>query len=322
MNTGMVNRALDATVNRSINDSERLRRALLSLEGLSLGDAFGERFFGLEAAGRFEWAVEQRIAPDGEWRWTDDTAMGISIVETLAEHGHISQNPLAARFASRYNADPCRGYGGMAREILGAIHAGADWREVSRGVFEGEGSMGNGGAMRAGPIGAYFSDDVDVAAEEARFAAEVTHAHSEGQAGAVAVAVAAAQVVRAKRNRASRFGRYALEAAIEFTPDTETRRGLVKALKLPFDAPIDAAVQVLGNGSKVIAPDTVPLALWCASRHLENFEDAMWTTVSARGDRDTTCAIVGSIVALAVGNDGLPGAWLRHREPLTTNIES
>lgn len=42
----------------------------------------------------------------------------------------------------------------------------------------------------------------------------------------------------------------------------------------------------------------------------------MWATVSGLGDRDTTCAIVGGIVALRVGLAGLPSEWLSHREPL------
>ena len=43
----------------------------------------------------------------------------------------------------------------------------------------------------------------------------------------------------------------------------------------------------------------------------------MWTTASALGDVDTTCAIVGGIVALAVGSEGIPAEWLARREPLS-----
>jgi ADP-ribosylglycohydrolase len=60
----------------------------------------------------------------------------------------------------------------------------------------------------------------------------------------------------------------------------------------------------------------VPFSLWCASRHLDRYEEALWATVSGLGDRDTTCAIVGGIVALRVGAEGLPRDWLARREPL------
>ena len=70
--------------------------------------------------------------------------------------------------------------------------------------------------------------------------------------------------------------------------------------------------------SSDLAPDTVPFTLWCAARHLDDFEAAMWTTVSGLGDRDTTCAIVGGIVALYVGAAGIPQEWQQARESLTT----
>ncbi len=63
-------------------------------------------------------------------------------------------------------------------------------------------------------------------------------------------------------------------------------------------------------------PDTVPFCLWCAAQYLDNYEEAMWATVSALGDRDTTCAIVGGIVACYNGVEGIPPDWLAAREPL------
>jgi hypothetical protein len=56
-----------------------IERAYLSLEGLSVGDAFGERFFGNPA--RVAALIERRVAPEGVWRWTDDTQMAQCIVD-------------------------------------------------------------------------------------------------------------------------------------------------------------------------------------------------------------------------------------------------
>ena len=55
-----------------------------------------------------------------------------------------------------------------------------------------------------------------------------------------------------------------------------------------------------------MAQDTVPVAIWLASHHLSNFEQAMWHTVQLLGDRDTLCAIVGGIVMLSAGKDTVP----------------
>lgn len=291
-----------------------LERAKLSLEGLSVGDAFGEQFFGNP-----EWAksmIQHRTLPKPPWIFTDDTVMATGIVEVLDKYGTISQDELATTFARNYRKHPTRGYGGMAHLILAAICRGVDWRKVSSAAFGGMGSLGNGGAMRVAPLGAYFAGDFKKVAEQARLSAEVTHYHSEGQAGAIAVAISAAFVGSSGKTLDSSAGKAMLETAAEYTPDGETRTGIQKALSLPFSRPVEEAVRILGNGSKVTASDTVPFALWCAARHLNNFEEALWATVSGLGDRDTTCAIVGGIVSLSTGIQSIPSEWLNSREPL------
>lgn len=294
------------------DNAERLERARLSLAGLSVGDAFGEWFFSPMSLTFFA----RRELPPKPWPYTDDTAMAISIVEILHEHGHIHQDALAQRFADRFTCEPDRGYGEMARQILRAIAKGAAWSDAAREAFGGAGSMGNGGAMRAGPIGAWFADDLGMAAEQARLSAEVTHAHPEGQAGAIAVAIAAAHASRFFGRTDDVAGGELLRVVIDHTPDGPTRDGLQRALRVDFDTPIPEVAHTLGNGSRVVSGDTVPFAVWSAAKHLMNYEEAMWTTASAWGDMDTTCAIVGSIVVMATGLEGIPELWRRSREGL------
>jgi ADP-ribosylglycohydrolase len=176
--------------------------------------------------------------------------------------------------------------------------------------------MGNGGAMRVGPVGAYFADDLAAVVEHAGLSAVVTHAHPEGQAGAIAAAVATACAAGLKGNLKADSGRRLIETVIEHAPDGKTRDGLVESLRIDPASDVRTAARALGNGSEVTAPDTVPLAVWCAARHLDDFEEAMWATVSAWGDIDTNCAIVGSIVAMTVGLEGIPAEWIAAREPL------
>lgn len=286
----------------------RMERAHRSLAGLSVGDAFGERFF--TSPHTVERLIELRALPAGPWQVTDDTVMAVSVVDVLSDRCRIDRDLLARFFGARYRLDPARGYGGTAHGILGRLAAGEPWREVAPSVFGGAGSMGNGGAMRTAPIGGYFFDDLRAAAEAARQSAEVTHAHPEGQAGAIAVAVAAAHVSAGGGDPAALF-----DAVLSHTPDGETRAGIEKAAALPLHYEVRTAVSALGNGTQVIAQDTVPFALWCAARHLGEYEEALWTTVAGLGDRDTTCAIVGGIVALAPAAR-IPEAWLEARESL------
>jgi ADP-ribosylglycohydrolase len=292
----------------------RMERVRLSLEGLSTGDAFGERFFlvpdvALELIG-------ERALPKAPWRYTDDTEMALAIAEVLDAKGGIVQDALAQRFAARYERNPERGYGGGAHTILGEIGQGHSWREAAARVFKGMGSLGNGGAMRAAPVGAYFADDVKHVLEHSRAQAAVTHAHPDGQAGAIAAALAAAFAWRSAHDPESVEGETLLAFVHELTPDGLTRDGIARAMKLPATTTVRQATAALGSGSRVLAWDTVPFALWCASRNLTKYEAALWETVEGLGDRDTTCAIVGGIVALSAGKSSIPKEWLESREPL------
>ena len=281
-------------------------RARLSFDGLSLGDAFGESFFGVDAVDR----IERRELMAGVWRWTDDTAMAVSLIEALDEHGSINQDDLARRFAARYVADPARGYGGAMHEALSEIHHGGQWDGIAGSLFDGSGSFGNGAAMRVSVLGAWFADDLDRVGYEAKLSAEVTHAHPEGIAGAVAVAVAAALACADECPTGQGF----IQTVLDHIPPSEVRDRTIRALNLDYRTRIGDAALLLGNGSEVSAQDTVPLVLWCASQHLTDYEQALWLTVSALGDRDTTCAMVGGIVACSAGSHGLPAEWLTHRE--------
>jgi len=289
-----------ATMNTS---KTRLVRAMLSLNGLSVGDAFGQLWFS-----HYPRMSRDAPLPMAPWRWTDDTHMALSIVETLKAHGEIDQDTLAAAFARRFRQDPNRGYGGGAIRLLRTLASGADWRDVSPILF-GTGSYGNGGAMRVAPIGAFFADDPERAAREAQLSAMVTHYHPEGQAGAMAVAVAAA--LAADRNCPA--GAKFLRRVAALVPAGTVRDQLLVAEAIPPDRLVEA-IRALGTGQQVSAQDTVPYCLWVAAHHLRDYEEALWCTADGLGDVDTTCAIVGGIVVMS--SPGVPDIWSERREPL------
>jgi ADP-ribosylglycohydrolase len=293
---------------------DRLARAHLSLEGLSVGDSFGERFFGDPEVATSR--IASRAVPPAPWRWTDDTAMALSVVEVIEATGRVDRDALALAFARRYATDPGRGYGATAHEILRRIGAGDPWVEVASAVFEGQGSCGNGSAMRVSAVGAYFASDTKRVVLEASASADPTHAHSEARAGAIAIAVAAAAAACMHAGDIPKAPFVLFDEVLRSTPDSETRARIEVASRIPIDYDIRTVVAAVGNGSRVLCQDTVPLCVWCAARHLDSYEAALWTTVSALGDRDTTCAMVGGIVALAVGEAGIPVQWRQAREPL------
>lgn len=290
----------------------RLTRARDSLDGLCCGDAFGERFFLPERVAHS--MIHSKGVPAPPWFYTDDTMMAMSIVATLEKHGEIDSDYLAKNFAHNY--DPSRGYGPAMHKLLVEIRAGLDWRTRSRALFRGQGSFGNGSAMRVAPLGAYFADDLDSIPEQATRSAITTHCHPEAIAGAIAVALAAGLAALSGISRRPREPQEFLERVHSKTPDSQVRTGIRKAMSLDSKTSPQIAASLLGNGAEITCQDTVPFCLWCAATYLHSYEEALWATVSALGDRDTTCAIVGGIVVMYNGAQSIPKEWIECREAM------
>jgi ADP-ribosylglycohydrolase len=279
--------------------------------------------YGPELARR---AAKRLISMKRPWRWTDDTAMAISIVELLELRGTIDVDALAEAFVHSFEREPNRGYGAGAYGLLARVSRGAPWREEVAGMFGGRGSYGNGAAMRAAPIGAFFAPDLERVRVEALRSAEPTHAHPDGAAGAVAIAVAAALA----QTRAVPREVMIAEVA-RWTPDGPTRDRLLRAEQLGLGFDVQLAGEELGTGSNITSQDTVPFAVWVAARHLDCYEDALWTATAHPGldlaanslaifaiDRDTVGAMVGGIVACVTGTEGIPILWREATERLPT----
>ncbi|HYV26712.1 MAG TPA: ADP-ribosylglycohydrolase family protein [Candidatus Eisenbacteria bacterium] len=292
----------------------RIERMKLSLDGLGLGDALGEMLcYQAHIAPR---RLAENNLPTGPWFHTDDTEMAISIVAVLKSHGFIEQDALAKRFARRFERDPERGYGKMTRIQMREIMAGAKWRETAANAFGGQGSMGNGSAMRIAPLGAYFADNLERCAKEAEASSLVTHTHPEGVAGAIAIAVAAATAWELRNDTGGNRVQRLFDAALRHAPESKVRRGIRLASTTPPEIPLADVARALGNGSLVTAPDTVPFCVWMAAHHLDHFVEALGKTISIGGDCDTNAAVVGGILALSAGRESIPVEWLKAREPV------
>jgi ADP-ribosylglycohydrolase len=98
-------------------------------------------------------------------------------------------------------------------------------------------------------------------------------------------------------------------------PRSAVHAGIRRARDMLDYADVATVAAVLGCGRRTSAHDTVPFALWSAARHLGHYERAFWTTARAGGDVDTTCAIVGGIIAARPGGEP-PAAWTRRTEAL------
>ncbi|MFJ5262179.1 ADP-ribosylglycohydrolase family protein [Streptomyces sp. NPDC088387] len=284
----------------------RLERALASLRGLAVGDALGSQFF---VPVNYP-LLKRRELPSAPWQWTDDTEMACSVVAVLAAHRRIDQDALAASFAEHHDFD--RGYGPAVNRLLRLVREGGDWRELSAALFNGQGSWGNGAAMRIAPLGAWYADDPEQATHQAEISAYPTHQHREAVVGAMAVAAAAAL---AGAPGGPPTPGALLDGVLTLIPRSAVEAGLRRARDMLDYGDAATVAAVLGSGRRTTAHDTVPFALWSAARSLGDYEQAFWTTAQVGGDVDTTCAIVGGI--LAAGKAGAPpSTWSERVEAL------
>lgn len=238
--------------------------------------------------------------------------MALSIYSVLRQCRQLDQDLFAVSLASHYESS--RGYGMTVRAMIQRIRKHKTWRGHADGIFKNEGSFGNGCASRVPPLGAYFAGDLDKLVEQAGLSASVTHAHPEAVAGTIAVAVASALAWISRHEPSISHGAF-LDKVIAFVPPSVVREKIAVARDLANNTSVETASKVLGNGSSPTVQETVPFALWCAAKNLLSYEEAIWQTLQGQGDCDTTCAIVGGIVVMRMGIEGIPNKWKSACEP-------
>ena len=276
---------------------DRARGALL---GTFVGDALGMPFEGAPPA-----AIPKRLtmldARLGRGTYTDDTEMAIALSESLLEHGGIEPGALGRAFAEAH--DPRRGYGAGTTEVLRLVRSGLPPHDAAGSVFGGEGSQGNGAAMRVAPLAVLYADDTAALAEAARESARVTHAHPLGVDAAVVQAAAIA---------AALGGEAPLDAALAAATTAELGGRLTEAARL-LDSVLQPAELAAALGNRSTGHQSVPAAIYSAATH-ESVELAITFAVRCGGDTDTIGAMAGAIAAAGAGASAIPSHWLEALE--------
>lgn len=241
--------------------------------------------------------LEMREARLGAGTYTDDTQMTIALAESLLACGEVEQAHLAETFLRHF--DRRRGYGAGTIEVFSRWECGESVESAAGEAFGGQGSLGNGAAMRVAPIPVAFASDVHRMADQARQSAALTHRHRLGIEAAVAQAFAIAGALR---------GDDPLSAARSAAASNELGGLLDRAERLRADRPSSAEVaERLGNGST--GPESVPAAVYAATVH-SSFEDAVTFAIRCGGDADTIGAMAGAIAGARFGASEIPSRWL------------
>jgi poly(ADP-ribose) glycohydrolase ARH3 len=286
-----------------------LRYSIGKIEGLLLGtfigDAIGSPFDGLPP-NDIPPLDAGYIAANPPKNYTDDTQMSISVFEEMVENGGIDQRSLLERFVNRFT--PWRGYSGGMLDVIEHWRDGRDIESAAQSLYGGAGSFGDGAAMRASPISAFFSlDEVNGLVEQVRRCSTLTHTHPYGIAGADLQAYI---VLLALNDQPSDEW---LERLFSF-PTENAFKIKIEAIKNCLDrnvSPHDGAREI-GNGADVL--EAVPAALFSVLRNPLSFSDAVLYAVSMGGDTDTIGAMAGAIAGAMSGIGGIPPEWLVHLE--------
>jgi poly(ADP-ribose) glycohydrolase ARH3 len=267
-----------------------------ALLGTFVGDALGMPYEGLPGA-----AVPARLemveARRGRGTYTDDTEMMIVLAESLLENGSVDEERLAEAFLER--CDPSRGYGAGTLQVLESWRRGVPVEAAAQRLFGGEGSLGNGAAMRIAPVAVLFADSPDELRAQAERSARLTHAHPLAVDAAVVQAVAVAAALR---------GESILAAARAAAGHSVMARRLDRAGELVGSELGPSEVgELLGNSA--FGHESVPTAIFAVAAQ-RGFEQAVSFAVRCGGDTDTLGAMAGALAGATYGSRSIPARWL------------
>lgn len=295
--------------------TDRMHDAIAgSLLGLFCGDALGMPYEAQPPEAIPE-RVEMEEARLGRGTYTDDTQMAIAVCESLLRCGGVDEDDLARAIADAF--DPDRGYGPGTTTVVRLWAEGVPRDEAALRLFDGEGSAGNGAAMRVAPVGLLFAHDPERCVAEARRQARLTHAHPLGVdgAGVQAAAVAAAvrgedHLVAARAAARTRELRAKLDAAADAARRVAFGAGTPERIASapPQENSLSPAHVARLLGSTVAAHESVPAALVAACA--PTFEAALTFAVRCGGDTDTVAAMAGAVAGARHGAGAIPPRWL------------
>jgi poly(ADP-ribose) glycohydrolase ARH3 len=196
---------------------------------------------------------------------------------------------------------------------------GISYRQAAQQLFHGEGSLGNGAAMRIAPMGLFFHKDSELYAQ-VETSAIVTHSHPVGIDGAAVLARAIAEVV--SLDPAEKLPLDTLfQKLVDFarTDIMREKMRLVQALVLEEKiSPAEATIQLKLS---VAAHESVPFAIYSFLRYPTSYADCLYCAILHGGDRDTMGAMAGAISGAYLGWEAIPSTW-REKIENKTYLES
>jgi poly(ADP-ribose) glycohydrolase ARH3 len=274
-----------------------------AMVGSALGDALGETAFLHPQKDR----LRSKLGQLPELCYTDDTAMAMGLAESIVERGDIDPEHVGKTFSENFEREPWRGYASGPPTIFSMVkQTGIEYSEAAKRVFRGEGSFGNGAAMRVAPVGLYFHASPALY-DRVCTASQITHAHPVGMDGAAVQAFAIAKAVTLDPKEdfsVQRMTQHLIE--ISRTPEVKEKMALVQNLITHGVAPSIAADRI---GRTVAVHESMPFAVYSFLRNVSSFEECLFCAILNGGDRDTLGAMAGAISGAYLGLEAIPESW-------------
>ncbi|KOX68946.1 Poly(ADP-ribose) glycohydrolase ARH3 [Melipona quadrifasciata] len=272
-------------------------------------------------------------------QFTDDSAMTYSLAKSLIDRKELDVVDVAKKFVKRYYQEPNRGYGMGVVTVFQKLR-GNKFTDVSSPAeeqFNGQGSWGNGGAMRVAPVALFSYENYDKLLDTVRRVTRITHTHKVGIDGAILQATAIYQSLRLDPSQELNVVNFIDDLTCKMDPIEKDEEGLGLSEPQPYKMQLrvmkslmseddqnlsdERVIQKLGNS--VAALYSVPTAIFCFLRaqkpitgiQTDNpFRRAVQYAISLGGDTDTIGSMTGAIAGAFYGEEKINSNLLQHCE--------
>jgi poly(ADP-ribose) glycohydrolase ARH3 len=207
------------------------------------------------------------------------------------------------------NFDHTRGYGPGTISVLMKIKGGDPWNKPAKEAFYGEGSLGNGAAMRICPVGLLYHNDHEKLLEISDQISMITHSHRLGRQGAILQACAVALAVQSDPRN---FEPHDFIVKLKNIPHklSPVYQKKLEKIETYLDSPPPTDRIVKELGVNVTAPDSVPIAIYNFLLNSSNFYEVLHSSISCGGDTDTIACMSGAIAGALLGIREIPKNWI------------
>ncbi|CAK8681191.1 ADP-ribosylhydrolase ARH3-like isoform X2 [Clavelina lepadiformis] len=263
--------------------------------------------------------------------YTDDTEMAHELAKSLVENGKFVAKDVASKFTKTFfTSPPCRYYGESVRTVFEKLQKASPFSDPfgpASEQFDGQGSYGNGSAMRVFPVALFCHGNQELLEKLAALSAKLTHVHIDAingaklQASAVEIALSSSdgsiswlEFWQKLKDLIDKFEVDVPEKV--YTNKLDTIKELIAREEV---ASVHEFEDEVGTGIK--ATEAVCAAIYAflmclADRQpselssLSKVQQVVFYSISLGGDTDTIGTMAGAIAGAFYGDEGLPSYWL------------